>query len=608
MSNNLTIETENIGGLLGKNTFHFKKGINTVKAPNALGKTSLLHAIELLGIRKQDLSGKGYYGNLFTDDAITVKTTGSIDTERRFTVSGESLQLAEGNPIIKTDKDNISSICFVTPENPLIEMLLSGKSIKSHIESVSDSKYYETLVSILKEKHQTTKTKLSLYKETTTKIDSLKDTIKTLTKEKSVLEKKLKGMPALDGEKLFSDVGKANKKRGEEEQLSKQISTLKTEINDVEGYIETMEIRKKELEQILKDENRIKEVTEKIPKILTTIENKENERAEIIRKISIAKQKQAMIDKNMSNLDKYHQYGESSCFACGNKLSKDKLGKWKESILRNVSDLEKSKMNLETTIEEMEHTLDSLEEEKGEIVAAEIEHKGKIDSIKRHFTTINSIKDKLEKATKEQETVVAQIADLSKNESEYEKYQERRQVEINLEEKESMIKSMTDRIEQLKKDVMDVPKLQRKVDFLADMKQYIAQRKEHILDGVRIKYNDMINQVYNDMGFKNIEQIVIQPDYTIKVIKKKKGFREVTDFPLKALSASERITLGVVLLIVTKRECLPEFPFFVVDEVVTSYDPSRFEKIKQYLKNVADYVLITELTAKGTEVDIIHET
>jgi hypothetical protein len=49
------------------------------------------------------------------------------------------------------------------------------------------------------------------------------------------------------------------------------------------------------------------------------------------------------------------------------------------------------------------------------------------------------------------------------------------------------------------------------------------------------------------------------------------------------------------MLIAGKQEYFPDFPFFVLDELVTSYDPTRFQKLIQYLGNVTDYVIVTSL-------------
>ena len=108
-----------------------------------------------------------------------------------------------------------------------------------------------------------------------------------------------------------------------------------------------------------------------------------------------------------------------------------------------------------------------------------------------------------------------------------------------------------------------------------------------------------------NMNFRDMKAVEIQPDYTISVVKEA-HMKEVENFPLEALATSERVTLGLILLAVAKKEFLPEFPFFVVDEVVTAYDPTRFNKIKEYIKSVAPYVIVTQLS-DNENIEIEYE-
>ncbi len=77
------------------------------------------------------------------------------------------------------------------------------------------------------------------------------------------------------------------------------------------------------------------------------------------------------------------------------------------------------------------------------------------------------------------------------------------------------------------------------------------------------------------------------------------------NFPLEALSTSERITIGIAFLLAAKSEYVRDFPFLVLDELVTSYDPERFKVLREYLKKSQDYVIITELGA-NTKVGDHH--
>ncbi len=48
---------KNIGCFVGEHSFHFKQGTNIVIGPNAVGKTSLLHAFQLLLPRSSNIVG-----------------------------------------------------------------------------------------------------------------------------------------------------------------------------------------------------------------------------------------------------------------------------------------------------------------------------------------------------------------------------------------------------------------------------------------------------------------------------------------------------------------------------------------------------------------------
>lgn len=60
-----------------------------------------------------------------------------------------------------------------------------------------------------------------------------------------------------------------------------------------------------------------------------------------------------------------------------------------------------------------------------------------------------------------------------------------------------------------------------------------------------------------------------------------------------------------------KEEYLPEFPMFVLDELTTSYDPTRFKTIISYLQQTVPYTIVTALAPyqKGKEgkIQILSE-
>ncbi len=141
----LRIDVENIGGLRSK-TLNLEKGVNRVRASNAVGKTSFTKAIELLVLSEKELQGKGNYANLFvgSEEPIKVKLSGEINHERRFRRIGqEDLAEVGTTPLISVNGRRIKDVCFAIPGNSLIEDFINGKGIGDYIELLAGSQNRE---------------------------------------------------------------------------------------------------------------------------------------------------------------------------------------------------------------------------------------------------------------------------------------------------------------------------------------------------------------------------------------------------------------------------------------------------------------------------------
>jgi hypothetical protein len=168
----------------------------------------------------------------------------------------------------------------------------------------------------------------------------------------------------------------------------------------------------------------------------------------------------------------------------------------------------------------------------------------------------------------------------------------------------SRISARNQRIKELSKKENEADKIVIQIDFVKTAVQHLRKRKEELIDAVRITFNKRIKEIYKNLGYKDFDDIEIRPDYSVYI--RRPTYNEA--WPLDALSTSERITLAVALLIAGKEEYLPDYPFFVLDELVTSYDPERFGKIKEYISKVTDYVIITQLaTSEETGGKVLVE-
>lgn len=174
-------------------------------------------------------------------------------------------------------------------------------------------------------------------------------------------------------------------------------------------------------------------------------------------------------------------------------------------------------------------------------------------------------------------------------------------------QRESDVTRLEKRIESLSKETLGVEEYRGKHMFLEELIRYFGARKEKRVEEIRSTFNTHVIELYRKLGFRDFEDIEITPDYRIRVTRKKDG-KVVENFPLEALSTSERITIAIALLLAAKQNYVKDFPFFVLDELITSYDPARFEIVKEYLKQSEDYVILTELSEKVREVEVVSET
>jgi len=101
-----------------------------------------------------------------------------------------------------------------------------------------------------------------------------------------------------------------------------------------------------------------------------------------------------------------------------------------------------------------------------------------------------------------------------------------------------------------------------------------------------------------DLGFSEFDQIAIdKDDKQLKIFRP--GFVRQ---PVESLSTSEKYSLAIVLQIALKETYVPDIPFFIVDEVMVSYDGTKIDKILDYLNQMARergvYVIVTRLAEK----------
>ena len=75
--------------------------------------------------------------------------------------------------------------------------------------------------------------------------------------------------------------------------------------------------------------------------------------------------------------------------------------------------------------------------------------------------------------------------------------------------------------------------------------------------------------------------------------------------PLSSLNETEKLTIGLVFQIAAKQNYIPDFPFFVIDDNMRTYDLEQYHSIMAYLSDKADYVLISQLAPRSKQEGLI---
>jgi DNA repair exonuclease SbcCD ATPase subunit len=199
---------------------------------------------------------------------------------------------------------------------------------------------------------------------------------------------------------------------------------------------------------------------------------------------------------------------------------------------------------------------------------------------------------KISKLEKEKETLELELKKLEQtiDKQVKELLDLRTTLEVDIETRRSRLKALQARIEELTEEIKPAEKLEKRVLFLEKALNYMEKRTKEVVTAVIKRFNERVNEIFDILRFKDFHKIEIDDvNFKVHVYRSRNG--QIIKFPLEALSTSERITLAVAMLIAGKQEYFPDFPFFVLDELVTSYDPTRFQKLIQYLGNVTDYVI-----------------
>ncbi|RLI12574.1 hypothetical protein DRO35_02720 [Candidatus Bathyarchaeota archaeon] len=143
----------------------------------------------------------------------------------------------------------------------------------------------------------------------------------------------------------------------------------------------------------------------------------------------------------------------------------------------------------------------------------------------------------------------------------------------------------------------------RKIEWLEMVMGYFQEKYMRCMTSARRRFNDNVTRAFHELNLGGFENVFLDQDFSLQVMREG-NIRQ----PIETLSASEKLTISLLLMLAAKETFLPEFPLFIVDELTLSYDPERFWRLMEYVKRRVPYLIVTSLSSSLSDTPkVIHK-
>jgi len=137
--------------------------------------------------------------------------------------------------------------------------------------------------------------------------------------------------------------------------------------------------------------------------------------------------------------------------------------------------------------------------------------------------------------------------------------------------------------------------LTKKIEWLNQVTEYFQEKYMRRMTSARLRFNRNVTRAFEQLSLKGFEKVFLDQDFALHIVR-----GNSIEQPIETLSASEKLTVSLILMLAAKDAFLPDFPLFIVDELTLSYDPERFRQIVSYITKRVPYVIVTSLASSGT--------
>jgi len=605
---------KNIGGLVGEHVFELREGINEVVAPNAAGKTTFVKALLALlnpkdpNVRPEDLL------NLDAEEGYIRLVINGEEYYRVFRREAGRVVEVESKPLASDER--FSWLLLDPYMGRLVAKVLAGEEdITDFIDlSIELSKLREKIEQLRRKEEE-----LRIKREEL--LEKNKD-LARLLREREEIERKL------EEKKRKAEKIEVEKIRIKED-IERNIRELRERIGILQGRLRSY---RKEVE----------ETVERIKDIETRIQTLEEEISDFYRKYPDPKAEIDAIDKEIDSIrdtiksheERLAENNKSNplvadavarrlpyCPVCGRPVEKPE-----EFWSRRAGELGKAIKELVKTIEELRKRETELLNRKG-IIEREWTKIRNIEGVE-----LPSLKERLKLEKSKHKKLNEEIRDI---ENQIRVLEERiKELETRMPEEERKridevtrisgeVKALKEYLEGINRRIKALGDVGRELEAVEkELAEVIGERGElekklyELRRGIALEFRKTANAVIRRLGFtwfKSISLDEYNGRYFVRVIRIFPSGREEKQ-SVRQLSTSERVSVALIAILTGyKLGISAKYPqdrlIILADEALLAFDPERYGRVVEELKNYSKYIVVTRLVEpeKTPKLTIIHK-
>lgn len=602
------LTVENIGCFVGKHSFLFKKGTNVVIGPNAVGKTSLLHAFQLLIPMSSNVIDTNILNSSSMIGHVRLRNGNDsfyADIGRR---SDGTVRVRRKKKLL-TKNGFAKQLTFLTESHEIMEAVIKGNFsiLKDWFVRITDLDVYQKAYGAcmrLDSRYRDQKDQESkqLLKEKHRLRQEQKNLLSEIRKKKSEFEKYQ--LTSIEEEFDSELVTKFRKTSTELERINNELNKLKMDKNVLETQLpklakdkENFKLKLAKISESFESaKDRVQYHNNELQKLDDEIKQKKSVLNKINREIS-------RCDILISNYKNTLDENINECLHCGSVISQVQLAQKLRTIEDEKIHFIEQKLELSNLISEFLNNRIKHEEQLQDIkVGLPKEEKELRKKIEGKKNKINRQKKKL---TELQKRIVSKNEALDEIQLLFEglqgqvleKSEKKNEIELMENELQGELKHMEKSLSKIQSDLtrtetqllmlktFDIKRknLKKVIHFV---QKGIKSIQENILD----KINYHLSQIITELDIPFLASIKLDDDFNLKIVRKTGVLGEFTE-----LSGLEKRLIAILVSFSIKNALLQDFPFFIIDETLYSADDESFEQIIDYIGQNIDLLVVTRL-------------